>query len=263
MTKTIVIANQKGGVGKSTLTEVMSYILSKHNDKKVLVIDTDPQANVTDKLFRTFNKPYEDMPSADNRLMGAIDQTDLSKAIVQVTDKLDLIAGDWQLERFHDQIASVSKDKRYYILYTLLQDITPQYDYVLIDTRPSTDVLTSNVVCASDYVLIASKSEEDSFNSTIRYIEYLQRMIEYNEDLNLIGIVNYLVNMRGYVDNQILERFEDEFKNLMFDNKITSSEVVKRWGLNGITENKSYDKKILSMYTAVVNEMDQRIKELK
>lgn len=262
MSKVITVANFKGGVGKSTLTEILSYIFSERKNKKVLVIDTDPQANVTDKLFRTFNKDVSELPGEEDRLMGAIEQTDLNKAIVSMSDSLDLMVGDWQIERFHDNISGMDKNARYYLLYTLLKDITPRYDYVFIDTRPSTDLMTNNAICASDYVLVASKSEEDSFSSTIKFIEYLKRMSDYNSDLNLLGIVNYLVNMRGYVDKQIIERFEDEFDTLMFKNQVKSSEVVKRWGLHGITEHKSYDKKIMSIYEAVAGELNERINEL-
>jgi len=262
MSKVITVANFKGGVGKSTLTEILSYIFSEYKNKKVLVIDTDPQANVTDKLFRTFNKDVSELPREENRLMGAIEQTDLNKAIVSISDTLDLMVGDWQIENFHDNISGMDKKARYYLLYTLLKDITPRYDYVFIDTRPSTDLMTNNAICASDYVLVASKSEEDSFSSTIKFIEYLKRMSDYNSDLNLLGIVNYLVNMRGYVDKQIIERFENEFGTFMFKNQVKSSEVVKRWGLHGITEHKSYDKKIMTMYEAVADELNDRINEL-
>lgn len=262
MAKIITVANFKGGVGKSTLTEILAYIHSEKMNKKVLVIDTDPQANVTDKLFRTFHKDVQELPKEENRLMGAIEQADLTKAIISMSGTLDLMVGDWQIERFHDSINGLDKKARYYLLYTLLKDISPRYDYVFIDTRPSTDLMTNNAMCASDYVLIASKSEEDSFGSTIKFLEYLKRMSEYNHDLNLLGIVNYLVNMRGYVDKQIIERFENEFDKFMFENKIKSSEVVKRWGLHGITEHKSYDKKIMSMYESVANELNERIKVL-
>lgn len=262
MSKVITVGNFKGGVGKSSLTEILAYIFSEHKNKNVLVIDTDPQANVTDKLFRTFNKDVSELPDEEDRLMGAIEQADLNKAIVSMSDRLDLMVGDWQIERFHDNISNLSQNARYYLLYTLLKDISPKYDYVFIDTRPSTDLMTNNAVCASDYVLVATKSEEDSYTSTIKFIEYLQRMSEYNSELNLIGIVNYLVNMRGHVDKQIIDRFADEFSTFMFNNQVKSSEVVKRWGLNGITEHRSYDKKILSMYEAVANELEKRIERL-
>lgn len=262
MSKVITFGNYKGGVGKSTLTEIMSYIFSEKLNKKVLAIDTDPQANLTDKLFRTFNKDVSELPKEENRLMSAIEQADLSKAIVTMSDNLDLMVGDWNIERFHDTISELDNKARYYLLYSLLENVSPAYDYVFIDTRPSTDLMTNNAVCASDYIIIASKSEEDSFTSTIKYFEYLKRMTEYNPELNLLGIVNYLVNLRGYVDNQIIERFDKEFENHMFQSKIKSSEVVKRWGLHGITEHKSYDKKVMNMYLDVAEEMNQRIESL-
>ncbi|GAA3713257.1 ParA family protein [Salinicoccus jeotgali] len=258
----IFFGNHKGGVGKSSLTEVMAYIYSEHKKYKVLAIDTDPQTNLTDKISKTFKKDISDLPQEEDRFMGAIEQADLTKAIINITDNLDLMVGDWHLERFHDSISGLDKQARFYLLHTLLKDIADDYDYVFIDTRPSTDLMMNNVVCASDYGIIASKSEEDSFMSSVKYIEYLKRMTEYNPELNLIGIVNYLVNPRGYVDNEIMARFKAEFDTLVFDNKIKSSEVVKRWGLYGITENRPYDKKIMQMYYAVADELNERIKEL-
>lgn len=263
MAEIITIGAYKGGVGKSTLTEVLSYIYTQHDNKKVLVVDADPQANVTYKLCRTFNQELAELLENKNRLMYGIYEADIRQSIVNITNNLDLAVGDWNIEQFDEHIRSVTKGKRNYILNTLLSDVQSEYDYVLIDTRPSTGKITNNALCASDYVLITSKTEEDSFISTIQYLEHLKyEIIEYNPDLNLLGIVNYLINPKGYVDKVIMERYEQEFNDLMFDSHIKSSEVVKRWGLNGITEHRPYDKRVLAMYRTVADEIETRIRDL-
>lgn len=254
MSKVITIGNFKGGVGKTTLTELISYILEKRNNK-VLVIDTDPQSNITDKLINTYNKVIS---KNDIRLMQSIKQADLKLCIKKLSHNLDLCLGDWTIEEFEHYVKDHEK-AQYYLLHTLISKIKHNYDYVLIDTRPSTNVMTNNAICSSDYVIITSKTEYDSYNSTIKYIDYLKSMRKYNKDFDLLGIINYLVNVNGYVDNKIIDQYNHEFGKIMFKTKVVQSEVVKRWGYEGITEHKPYDKIVLKNYRLIVDEILERI----
>lgn len=260
MTKIITVACFKGGVGKSTFTELLSYILATKHNKKVLVIDTDPQSNVTEKLKRTFNK---NSITPQLSIMDSIRQFDLTSSIIKLHDNLDLVHGDWTLENFSEfTMKEVEEKARYYMFYTLLKPIKHKYDYIIFDTRPSTSETTTNAICTSDYVIITTKTEQDSYTSTKKTYDYMANLTDYNENLNLIGILPYLVNQRGSINKLIEKELRSSFNTDVYNNVIKSSDRVVTWGYTGITEHKPHDKKTMQMYEDTVNETLSRIQQI-
>lgn len=255
MTHVITIGNYKGGVGKSTVTEVFAFLLDQEYEKKILLIDTDPQMNLTDKVRRTYNVDAK----ANVPFMAGIENNDLTESIVKINDNIDMIPGDWQIEQFHSHVLDMPKQAQYFLLYTLTKDMVPNYDYVLIDTRPSTDLMTNNAVCMSDYVLIVAKTEQDSFTSSQRYYKYLSEMTAYNDKLELLGVIQYLVNIRGSTDKRIMNDFKQLFDDDVLNHVIRSSERVKTWGYDGITTEYAHDKKTMEMYRDTLNEVLEKI----
>lgn len=255
MPKVITIGNYKGGVGKSTVTEIFAYLLTKNYDKKVLVVDTDPQQNSTEKIRRDFEFYQE----PKRGFMDSIREFDLKPSILKVTDNLHIIPGDWELEDFDDFVFTLETRAKYYLLNTLLHEIKNDYDYVFIDTRPSTGKMNNNTVCASDYVLIVAKTEQDSFTSSSKYYDFVSYMTKYNPDLRFLGVLQYLVNIYGSTDKKVIADFEELFEDDIFNNAIRSSERVKTWGYSGITTHQPHDKKTLKMYDDVVVEMLERL----
>ncbi|SOC45083.1 ParA family protein [Salinicoccus kekensis] len=257
MTKIISFSNYKGGVGKSTITEIFGFLLDRDHDKKVLLIDTDPQMNLSDKIRRTFN--VEAKPK--KQLMQAIEDQTIADARVTINDNIDLLVGDWQIEKFPQHVAKLPAQAQFYLLYTLTKDIVKEYEYVLIDTRPSTDIMTNNAIAMSDYVLIVAKTEQDSFISSQRYYKYLSEMQRYNENLKLLGVIQYLVNTRGSTDKKVMQDFAELFEEDVLKSIIRSSERVKTWGYYGITTNYAHDKKTMKMYQEALNEVLEKLEK--
>lgn len=255
MTEIITVGNFKGGVGKSSITEIFAFLLDKEHNKKVLLIDTDPQMNLTDKLRRTFN--IETQPK--RQLMQAIEDQKIEDALITINNNIDLLVGDWEIEKFQQHVNKLPKQAQFYLLYTLTKDLVKDYDYVLIDTRPSTDIMTNNAVTMSDYVFIVAKTEQDSFKSSQRYYKYLSEMTQYNENLKLLGVLQYLVNTRGSTDKKIMKDFADLFEDDVLESVIRSSERVKTWGHSGITTEYAHDKKTMKMYKDALNEVLEKI----
>lgn len=256
--RVITIANFKGGVGKSTLNSILAYIATEKYGLKVLQIDSDPQCNLTQKMYRTFKKPIR---KAEKSFLDGIKAEDLSKSITTVTDKLDLIEGAWEMALLMDHLSKYPKDANAdYDLYDyLIRPLRTEYDLIMFDVIPTTTAYTNNCICASDYVLMPTQTEEDAYNNTKTFIDYLITMKQQrNNRLELIGIVPYLVE-RDMVDRKILERYQTEYPEITFNNLIKSSARVKTWGLDGITENKNHDKKTLKMYDLVFQEMIKRM----
>ncbi|QKU19879.1 ParA family protein [Staphylococcus cohnii] len=255
--KTITIANYKGGVGKSTLTEILSYLLATKYEKKVLVIDIDPQSDASKKLKRTFDKKIK--PSRN--IMDSILAMDLKPSIVSLHENLDLVHGDWDMEDFTEHVISeFDKNARTYLLLNLIKPLKNEYDYIIFDTRPSTDIATKNAICCSDYVLIATKTEESSAEGARKTYNYVGSLVEFNPKVKLLGVLPYLDKPNSSTSNRVKQEIIDQFQENVFNNIIKASDRVVTWGKFGITTDEPYDKKTLSMYINVIEEMFERIK---
>ncbi len=255
--KIITVANFKGGVGKSTLNSILAYIATNKYGLKVLQVDSDPQMNLTKKMYRTFTTPQK---KAEKSFMEGIKAESLIDSITVVNDKLDIIEGAWDMALLTNHIHKNLNDEADFFLYQyLLEPLKKNYDLILLDVIPTTTAYTNNCVVASDYALMPTQTEEDAYDNTKTYINYLINIKrDYNPKLELIGIVPYLV-ANDMVDRKLLKKYQEEFPEITFTNLIKRSARVKTWGLDGITENKIYDRKTLKMYDLVFQEMIQRM----
>lgn len=251
----ITVANFKGGVGKTTTTFLFSYLLSKRN-KKVLAIDTDPQRNFTDSLSKTFNVEIDITRNIYKACFGV---KGTKENIQTINSNLDILSGTWDMVDFElaakDHYTNLAFP---FILSNTLEEITNDYDYILIDTAPTTNLVMKNTIVATDYVLIATQTVPLAFESTKRFYEYLEQVNTLNDNFELLGILPYLVG-KSATDNRFLDKYTEYFGEDLFDNIIKSSDRVKTWSAEGITDDRPYDKKTLTMYENVLNEALNKI----
>lgn len=257
MTDVITFGNFKGGVGKTTTTTLFSYILSELKDYKVLAIDTDPQANLTARLTTTFNKQLLHEKNIYNAIFS---DDEVDNHIQTLSNNLDILSGSWDMINF-DKMISKSFQSKYlsYVFDSLLKEVEKKYDYILIDTAPSTNDVMENVIMASDYVLITTQTLQDSFESTQKFYNFLlDRYQKNNYHFELLGVLPYLVG-KSASDNNILKDYQEIFKEELFNNHIKTSDKVKTWANEGITIDKPYDKKAMNMYNRAVDEAIERM----
>lgn len=254
---TITINMFKGGVGKSTLTNIFGYISNRH-DLKVLFIDSDPQRTLTKKLAKNFEIEKE----AELSFMKAIENEDISKGISRLNKNIDLVKGDWALAWFdrYSRRALRLKDE-YYLYKYLLEDVIKDYDLIFLDSVPTTTTLTHNCIVASDYMLIPVESEEDCYENAKDYMFYLSEMTQYNSKLDVLGMIVYLTEDNNKTNSIYLNKYKNEFKALVFENIINRLRRVMTWGSKGITENEPYDKKTLTQYNNVFWEFMNKLQE--
>ncbi|MEB7678003.1 ParA family protein [Staphylococcus saprophyticus] len=254
---TITINMFKGGVGKSTLTNIFGYISNRH-DLKVLFIDSDPQRTLTKKLAKNFEIEKE----AELSFMKAIENEDISKGISKLNKNIDLVKGDWALAWFdrYSRRALRLKDE-YYLYKYLLEDVIKDYDLIFLDSVPTTTTLTHNCIVASDYMLIPVESEEDCYENAKDYMFYLSEMTQYNSKLDVLGMIVYLTEDNNKTNSIYLNKYKNEFKALVFENIINRLRRVMTWGSKGITENEPYDKKTLTQYNNVFWEFMNKLQE--
>lgn len=254
--KTVTFANFKGGVGKTTASVMSAYIASK-NGKKVLLIDLDPQHNATDIIFKTYGITTKEY----NTVFDGITKKDLSESIYRMDDNLHIIPSDLDLVGFSRYLYSVTRDikKQPFFLDRLINELKNDYDYIFIDVPPTISEITNNAVVASDFVLLIMQTHEQSMSASIQFVDYLRDMQTYNPDIDLLGVVAYMVDSRGRVDKAVLEEAGEVFGDILFKNKIMHRQRIKSFGRDGITEEDLHDIEALEMFKEVVMEFEERV----
>lgn len=209
MGKIIAIANQKGGVGKTTTSINLAASLGVL-EKKVLLIDADPQANATSGIGI-------DVESVEIGTYQLLEHSNSAKdAIIQSsTPNLDIIPAHIDLVAI--EIELVDKPSREYMLKNALEDIKEDYDYILIDCAPSLGLLTLNALTAADAVIIPIQCEYfalEGLGKLLNTIKSVQKI--HNPDLDIEGLLLTMYDSRLRLSNQVVEEVQKHFNNMVF-----------------------------------------------
>ncbi|PKH51031.1 chromosome partitioning protein ParA [Tenacibaculum sp. Bg11-29] len=210
MGKIIAIANQKGGVGKTTTTVNLAASLGVL-EKRVLLIDADPQANATSGLGI-------DVDSVEFGTYQVLEHTILAKETILKTDSpnVDLIPAHIDLVAI--EIELVDKQEREYMLKKALQEIKNDYDYILIDCAPSLGLITLNSLVAADSVIIPIQCEYfalEGLGKLLNTIKSVQKI--HNPDLDIEGLLLTMFDSRLRLSNQVVEEVKKHFSSMVFE----------------------------------------------
>ena len=208
MAKIIAIANQKGGVGKTTTAVNLSAAVAQAG-KKVLMVDLDPQGNTTSGFGRTVNE----RSSVYDALMGRAQL----KNCIQNTDikKLKLIGADIRLAGAEVELVSV-KDREFY-LKKLLAVIRDDYDFIFIDCPPSLSLLTLNAMAAADTVLVPIQCEYYALEGVTALMNTVNRVKRtFNPRLEIEGILLTMLDGRTNLGLQVVDSVKKHFRKAVF-----------------------------------------------
>ena len=208
MGKVISVANQKGGVGKTTTTVHLSTILAKKG-KKVLLIDTDPQGNATSGLGIT--KEVE--LSVYDILVG---DTEFDETIQETTIKnLSVCPSNISLSGAEVELVSMmSREQR---LKTKLDAVKDRYDYILIDCPPALGLITLNAFTASDSVLIPVQCEYFALEGLGQLLNTVNLVKKHlNKNLEIEGALLTMYDARTNLSNQVVKEVKKYFENKVY-----------------------------------------------
>lgn len=261
--KVITIGNYKGGAGKTTNAVMIGYVLSTLGIK-TLVVDMDPQSNATKSLMLTRSANNEGtVPAINKTLMAGIEQASFVDLPVEIIPNLSLIPSFIDFEDFPKYIYQNITDeyKQDFLVKGLLDEIKSDYDIIIIDVPPMSKEVTKNAIIASDYVLISLQTQERSLTGAESYVkELISLMKKYDLNLDLLGILQVLHKNNGKVDQYIMDKAIESFDgDNIFNTVVPQMERLKRFDVNGITNNDLHDKKVIVKYTEVVQEFIDRL----
>lgn len=198
MGRTIVIANQKGGVGKTTTAINLAASLAELN-QKVLIIDMDPQGN-TSSGFGIEKEQQEN--TVYELLLGEI--TIEESIIRDVFDNLSVLPANINLAAAEIEI--IGYENKEFILNEAIEEVKEQYDFVLIDCPPSLNMLTINSMCAADTVLVPIQCEYYALEGLTQLIHTIDLVRErLNPDLEIEGVVFTMYDARTNLSLQVVE----------------------------------------------------------
>ena len=257
MARTICIANQKGGVGKTTTTVNLAASLAEEGEKRVLILDMDPQGNASSGMgVRRYEYPESNIYHV------LIGEKKLEEACVETSVK-NLFISPANPDLVGAEIELVDMPSREYRLRDAIQKISHRFDYIMVDCPPSLGLLTVNALTASDTFLVPLQCEYyalEGLSQLLNTASLIKKNL--NPSLKIEGIVLTMFDKRNNLSHQVMEEIR-----LHFGQKVFSSVIPRNVRLGEAPSHGQpiiqYDPKSVGakQYKALAMELVERVED--
>lgn len=226
MAITITFGNQKGGVGKSTTSATIAFLLAERG-YKVLAVDMDSQANMVQMIANT-----DDLLQYEKRtIKEGIEEGDLRPYILAATDHLHFIPAD-------DYLVLINEVRDIRRLKRSLEPVQDYYDFIIIDTPPALSKQTINALMVSDYIVVMFQTEKLPYNALPRFLDSIEGAVQAgNENLKIAGVLSTLVDGRRTDGKELLELVREEYGDLVFQTVLPRNAKISRLSVYGFFDN--------------------------
>lgn len=253
MGKAIVVANQKGGVGKTTTSINLSASLAELG-KKVLLIDVDPQGNATSGVGIDKNDVEN---SVYDIMLGEISARECMIEVEEIPG-LFVIPSDVNLAGA--EIELIDTDDREYVLKNSIDYVKADFDYIIIDCPPSLNMLTVNAMTTADSILVPIQCEYYALEGISQLVHTIQIVQErLNPDLEIDGVVFTMYDARTNLSNDVVDTVKDNLQARIYNTIIPRNVKLAEAPSNGLPIN-IYDPKSTGAesYRALAKEIIER-----
>jgi len=213
MSHIIAIANQKGGVGKTTTAVNLSSALGAL-EKRVLLVDADPQANATSGLGI----------EPDQALQGTYELIEGAKGAAELilpTDAPNVSIIPAHLDLVAVELEIIDQPKREYFLKKALESVANDFDYIIIDCAPSLGLITLNALTASNSILVPIQCEYYALEGLGKLLNTITKVQQlHNEHLEIEGLLLTMFDSRLRLSNQVADEVRNHFEGLVFETVI-------------------------------------------
>jgi len=224
MTKIVAVANHKGGVGKTTTAvNIGAGLSSGKKGKTVLLIDLDPQANLTQSLG---------IKAPERTVYGSLrDEYPLTP--IKINENLFVVPSTIDLTGAEVELSTEAG--REFVLKELIEPLKKKYDYVFIDCPPSLSLLTLNALTAADEVYVPMQSEYLAMHGLSKLLDIIEKTKKrLNKSLSLGGVILTMHDARKVLHRDIAKTINTNFKDKVFDTKIRDTVALAEAPVKGL-----------------------------